>query len=175
MNRDRSRPAGFTLVELLVVIAIIGSLIGLLMPAVQKARFAAARIKCANNLRQIGLALHNYNDTLDGFPPAQVTRYYPEYYWSWLARILPFIEQDNVQRLAETWRDSGPPGNARWVVVHSARHGAAKSRARPRYPHLHLPAGRNHAGAAGRLLLRRGDRVGGHQLFGGKRDQRRDP
>ena len=58
--------------------------------------------------------------TLEGFPPAQVTRYYPEYYWSWLARILPFIEQDNVLRLAEAWRDSGPPGNARWAPWYTA-------------------------------------------------------
>jgi len=120
MNRHRIWPAGFTLVELLVVIAIIGTLIGLLLPAVQKTRFAAARIKCANNLRQIGLALHNYHDTFDGLPPSQVTRFYPEYYWSWLARILPFIEQDNVQRLAEAWRDSGPPGNLRWAPWYTA-------------------------------------------------------
>jgi prepilin-type N-terminal cleavage/methylation domain-containing protein len=120
MNRHRPRPPGFTLVELLVVIAIIGTLMGLLLPAVQKVRHAAARIKCANNMRQIGLALHNYHDTLDGFPPAQVTRFYPEYYWSWLARILPFIEQDNVQRLAEAWRDSGPPGNLRWIPWYTA-------------------------------------------------------
>ena len=49
-----------------------------------------------------------------------MTRYYPEYYWSWLARILPFIEQDNVQRLAEAWRDSGPPGNLRWAPWYTA-------------------------------------------------------
>jgi len=120
MNRHRRGRGGFTLVELLVVIAIIGTLLSLLLPAVQKARWAAARIQCANNLKQIGLGLHNYHDTYNGFPPAQVTRFYSEYYWSWLARLLPFIEQDNVLRLAESWRDSGPPGNLRWAPWYTA-------------------------------------------------------
>ena len=120
MNRRSSRPRGFTLVELLVVIAIISVLLGLLMPAVQKARAAAYRIQCANNLKQIGLALHNYHNTLGAFPSAQDTDYQPQFYWSWLAKILPYHERDDLYRLAEAWRDSGPPGNVRWTPWYTA-------------------------------------------------------
>jgi len=92
--------SGFTLVELLVVIAIIGVLIALLLPAVQKVREAANRTWCANNLHQIGLALHNYEGTFRVFPPA--ARYKPTQTfesWSVHALLLPYIEQENLQNL----------------------------------------------------------------------------
>lgn len=83
---------GFTLVELLVVIAIIGVLIALLLPAVQQAREAARRTQCINNLKQVGLAVHNFHDTYGELPPSRV-----QYeYLGWSALILPFMEQTNL-------------------------------------------------------------------------------
>lgn len=97
---------GFTLVEVLVVIAIIAILIGLLLPAVQKIRESARKTQCQNNLHQMGIALHDYHSANNVFPEGVHTPYDAHYYWSWMAMLLPYVEQQNVwnegQNFAET-------------------------------------------------------------------------
>jgi prepilin-type N-terminal cleavage/methylation domain-containing protein len=92
----RCSQGGFTLVELLTVIAVIGMLVALLLPAVQAGREAARRTQCANNLRQLGLALHAYHDRCGSFPPSTVVDWDPPEptgWWSWIARILPELDE----------------------------------------------------------------------------------
>jgi prepilin-type N-terminal cleavage/methylation domain-containing protein/prepilin-type processing-associated H-X9-DG protein len=102
MKSTRPRTGGFTLIELLVVIAIIAVLIGLLMPAVQQAREAARRTQCRNNLKQFGLALHNYESTFGTFPMTNAQNYQPNVQgFSPQARLLPYMEQANLQNLLD--------------------------------------------------------------------------
>jgi prepilin-type N-terminal cleavage/methylation domain-containing protein/prepilin-type processing-associated H-X9-DG protein len=112
MSRRKFARAGFTLVELLVVIAIIGILVGLLLPAVQSAREAARRMSCGNNLKQLGLALHNYEGTHKSFPPGAVWGAGPAphtlpYHHTWMVMILPYMEQqplyDSIDKRLPIW------------------------------------------------------------------------
>ncbi|WP_164104107.1 DUF1559 domain-containing protein [Candidatus Laterigemmans baculatus] len=140
MDASRSTRRGFTLVELLVVIAIIGVLVGLLLPAVQAAREAARRMSCSNNLKQLGLSLHNYHDVYQALPPLRVrdsvlatatgTSTWNTNNINWAARVLPFMEQqplhDNLDYTIPYWWDDSfqPNGNfdvARLTVVPSFR------------------------------------------------------
>ncbi len=108
MNFSRRKVSAFTLVELLVVIAIIGVLIALLLPAVQQAREAARRMQCSNHLKQLGLAMHNYHDSLQTFPSGVIMQWENDAagnrvdsFWSWGALVLPYIEQSAVHEVLQ--------------------------------------------------------------------------
>lgn len=113
------KPAGtrraFTLIELLVVIAITAVMIGLLLPAVQKVRESASRLRCKNNLKQIALALHNFHDRNDHFPPgytaSQTSADGTGPGWGWAAFLLPDLEQENLHKLIDFTQPVTAPGN----------------------------------------------------------------
>jgi prepilin-type N-terminal cleavage/methylation domain-containing protein/prepilin-type processing-associated H-X9-DG protein len=128
MNRSRPRTA-FTLIELLVTVSIIGILIALLVVAVQKVRAAACRTQCINNLRQTGIAFANYESINKCYPagvasggaewiggpadyPAGAA--FPHNYWSWMAQLLPYVDQNNLYNEAENWSTGGAQTNLQW-------------------------------------------------------------
>ncbi len=116
------RTHGFTLIELLVVIAIIAILIALLLPAVQQAREAARRSQCKNNLKQLGLALHNYHDTIRTFPPGAIQNFAgnAQNEATWISMILPYIDQAPLYKRAN-WSSCfgcvAAPGNPSYEIV----------------------------------------------------------
>ncbi|PQO25551.1 general secretion pathway protein GspG [Blastopirellula marina] len=132
LARMRAKKRGFTLVELLVVIAIIGVLIALLLPAVQQAREAARRMQCSNNLKQLGLSIHNYHDVHQEFPPTGFGESSGASGWarqaSWFVRVMPFMEQKaayDLVNVPDSTYDNNTAGWAAptrgWRAMHEGR------------------------------------------------------
>src|SRR5256885_2229797 len=119
--RPLSPRRAFTLVELLVVIAIIGVLVALLLPAVQAAREAARRTRCSNNLKQLGLALHNYEGSIRCFPPGVIwnstTANFTTPRINFHCMLFPYIEQNNVYGLIDLQNFAGSTGGAWWTTT----------------------------------------------------------
>lgn len=124
-NNHSARMSGFTLIELLVVVAIIAALIALLLPAVQQVRDSARRMQCQNNLKQLGLALHNFHDVNNAFPASGWTMSGPGNpagkFVGWRPLILPYIDQGNLQKLydfnSNWWEGTNPVSAAVPVTV----------------------------------------------------------
>ena len=154
MNQIARTRSAFTLVELLVVIAIIGILVGLLLPAVQAAREAARRMQCSNNLRQIGLALHNHESAKKHLPPlGDYLEAGNTVYWSVQTRLLPFMEQANLQTLIDFKRPiSAQPTVAKFRVPYLLCPSEPNDRERPDGPTFtHYPL--NYGANAGLWLM----------------------
>src|SRR5262249_16195942 len=117
-SRPRQPARAFTLIELLVVIAIIAVLIGLLLPAVQKVREAANRMKCTGQLKQLALGCHNYHDTHHTFPPGN--KNYQGDQGSWLFLILPYMQQENLYRQVTSLQDGKASYGERGWGMHVA-------------------------------------------------------